>query len=285
MIHVYIPNLLCIESLAFSHLQAWTMKLNWPHAADFQGASDEDWKLDGRTVPGLLPDLSTRSGNLGWLCMLWGWTWAQYSADMVKKLVSSISPDDTTNWLVVFETCSDHQREGTDVNSWVWFIKRFDVLFPIRKPTGVEEFGGSNSWIPHKFPKSSSPDAGTCSCSPAKGRQDTKQWDCRPLDLNRKPQEWFGKMHFLLKHGDFWVPHWILGVYQLRPTFRVQYICRSFNYPWRHSGGKTSIFQWSELHAGLWGATRYRFSGPTRNSDQTTVKKSGEFLESQNLEQ
>ena len=202
-----------------------------------------------------------------------------------KSWFSSISPDDTTNWLVVFETCSDHQREGTDVNSWVWFIKRFDVLFPIRKPTGVEEFGGSNSWIPHKFPKSSSPDAGTCSCSPAKGRQDTKQWDCRPLDLNRKPQEWFGKMHFLLKHGDFWVPHWILGVYQLRPTFRVQYICRSFNYPWRHSGGKTSIFQWSELHAGLWGATRYRFSGPTRNSDQTTVKKSGEFLESQNLEQ
>ena len=77
-------------------------------------------------------------------------------------------------------------RPPTDVNSWVWFIKRFDVLFPIRKPTGVEEFGGSNSWIPHKFPKSSSPDAGMCSCSPAKG-QDTKQWDCRPLDLNRKP--------------------------------------------------------------------------------------------------
>ena len=72
MIHVYIPNPPSIESLAFSHLQAWTMKLNWPHAADFQGASDEDWKLDGRTVPGLLPDLSTRSGNLGWLCMLWG---------------------------------------------------------------------------------------------------------------------------------------------------------------------------------------------------------------------
>lgn len=30
--------------------KAWTMKLNWPHAADFQAASDEDWKLDGRTV-------------------------------------------------------------------------------------------------------------------------------------------------------------------------------------------------------------------------------------------
>eukprot|EP00435_Cladocopium_sp_Y103_P013536 s5681_g3.t1 len=26
------------------------MKLNWPHAAEFQAASDEDWKLDGRTV-------------------------------------------------------------------------------------------------------------------------------------------------------------------------------------------------------------------------------------------
>lgn len=31
--------------------KAWTTKLSWPHAADFRNAADEDWKVEGRTVP------------------------------------------------------------------------------------------------------------------------------------------------------------------------------------------------------------------------------------------
>eukprot|EP00438_Fugacium_kawagutii_P016957 Skav217271 [mRNA] locus=scaffold120:48756:62856:- [translate_table: standard] len=34
---------------------AWTTKLDWAHGADFRSASDEDWKMDGRTAGHMVP--------------------------------------------------------------------------------------------------------------------------------------------------------------------------------------------------------------------------------------
>ena len=53
-------------------LEAWTTKLNWSHAAEFRAASDEDWKLDGRTAA-----LAMGSCRGGWWWLGWdgvGWT-------------------------------------------------------------------------------------------------------------------------------------------------------------------------------------------------------------------
>ena len=54
--------------------EAWTTKLNWSHAAEFRAASDEDWKLDGRTAAGWQWEVTGGAGG-GWDGMGWDGRW------------------------------------------------------------------------------------------------------------------------------------------------------------------------------------------------------------------